>query len=132
MRIFTVDLKEFMMLKQILLVGLGGGIGSIFRFLSTELTHKYYAWAFPLATFGINIAGCFLIGLLVSVISAENQNLKYLLIVGFCGGFTTFSSFARETLDLMNNNQILLALLYVTASCIVGCVAVWFGMNLSK
>ncbi|NDW09117.1 fluoride efflux transporter CrcB [Dysgonomonas sp. 520] len=120
------------MLKNILLVGLGGGVGSILRFLATELTHKYYFWSFPLATFLINIVGCFCIGMLVNLIQIDNHNMRYLLVVGFCGGFTTFSTFARETMDLMQTDHIFLALLYVAASCLIGVVAVWLGMLVTK
>lgn len=119
------------MIKQILLVGAGGAVGSIFRFLISELTNKYYAQPFPLATFGINILGCFVIGLLIGAIPTS-PNLRLLLIIGFCGGFTTFSTFARETFDLLNTNQTILALSYAIVSCVIGIIAVWLGMLLTK
>ena len=91
------------MIKQILLVGLGGGLGSVFRFLTSLLTAKYYSNAFPIATFTANILGCFLIGLLIGILGQSiqtNQNLKLLLITGFCGGYTTFSAFAGYSTQL--------------------------------
>ncbi|HET8887021.1 MAG TPA: CrcB family protein [Salinimicrobium sp.] len=69
------------MMKQILLVGLGGGLGSILRYLTSILTAKYYANSFPLATFAVNIIGCFLIGLLIGLLGQNtqvNQNLKFI------------------------------------------------------
>lgn len=120
------------MLKQILLVGLGGGVGSVLRFLTSEITHKYYSEPFPLATFIINILGCFCIGMLVNLIPVQNQTLKLLLMVGFCGGYTTFSTFARESFDLIQNNQTGIAFLYTLASCIVGVCAVWLGILATK
>lgn len=119
------------MIKQVLLVGAGGAFGSILRFLTSEFTNKYYFHSFPLATFIINILGCFCIGLLINLVPT-NTNLKMLLIVGFCGGFTTFSTFARETFDLINQNQMSLAFIYTISSCIVGVCAVWLGMLLSR
>lgn len=119
------------MIKQILLVGAGGAVGSILRFLASEMTNRFYIQSFPLATFLINIVGCFCIGLFINVIPA-NANLKLLLIVGFCGGFTTFSTFARETFDLVNHNQMGLAFVYTIASCVLGICTVWLGMLLSK
>ncbi len=117
------------MIKQILLVGAGGAMGSVLRYLTSVLITK--TDVFPLATFVINIIGCFCIGLFINLIPTSNS-MRFLLITGFCGGFTTFSAFANETLSLVNNNQLPIALLYVTASCILGVGAVWLGMYITK
>lgn len=119
------------MLKQVLLVGIGGAAGSILRFLTGEITARFYGMSFPLGTFIINIVGCFCIGLFVNLIPVNNS-LRFLLIAGFCGGFTTFSAFARETIDLMGNNQLPMALAYILASCVLGVLAVWLGMYITK
>lgn len=119
------------MLKQILLVGLGGAAGSILRFLTGEIVPRFYVSTFPLATFIINIVGCFCIGLFVNLIPVNNS-LRFLLITGFCGGFTTFSAFARETFDLMDTNHLPYAIIYTLSSCILGVVAVWLGMYITK
>ncbi|WP_165020796.1 MULTISPECIES: fluoride efflux transporter CrcB [unclassified Dysgonomonas] len=119
------------MIKQILLVGAGGAVGSIMRFLTSEVTTRYCSLTFPLATFIINILGCLGIGLLVNLIPSGN-NLRFLLIIGFCGGFTTFSTFARETFDLIELNQMPLAFVYTMSSCILGVCAVWLGMYITK
>lgn len=123
------------MLKQILLVGLGGGLGSILRYLTSLLTEKYNTSIFPFATFTVNILGCFVIGLLIGWVGQnihENQSLKLLLITGFCGGYTTFSAFASENLALMQNHYYGTAILYSLASIIIGILAVWVGLTIAK
>lgn len=120
------------MLKQIFFVGLGGGVGSILRYLVSYFTAKYYAGTFPVATFFINVTGCLIIGILAGFFSSHfsfNDNLKLLLITGFCGGYTTFSTFALENLNLLQYNHTLIMLLYVFLSVILGIIAVWLGLN---
>ena len=119
------------MIKTLLLVGLGGGLGSILRYLSSVLVTRHFNTAFPLATFLVNITGCFLIGLLVSLIEKQTwagDNFKYLFITGFCGGFTTFSAFAHENVGLISNQQTLIAFAYIAASVVIGLLFVWLGM----
>lgn len=119
-----------MLIKQILLVGAGGAVGSVLRFLTSVFIVRSESFPLPVATFTVNILGCFCIGLFANLIPTEN--LRFLLIAGFCGGFTTFSTFASETLTLMNNNQMLLAIVYTVLSCVMGIGAVWLGMYLTK
>jgi CrcB protein len=118
------------MIKQILLVGAGGAIGSILRFLTSAAVTRPEPFLFPLGTFTVNTLGCFCIGLFANLI--PSSNLRFLLITGFCGGFTTFSTFADETLTLINNNQPTLAFIYTLASCATGLCAVWLGMYITK
>lgn len=117
-------------MKQLLLVGFGGFIGSIARFLVSKLNISWQFMSIPMGTLTVNVVGSFIIGLLVAV-SAKNEifssDLRLFLMVGFCGGFTTFSSFTNENLALMQNGQMLTVLLYTSVSIILGFLAVYLG-----
>ena len=123
------------MIRSILLVGLGGAIGSILRYLSSMMVNKYWQQAFPLATFLINMLGCLLIGMLMAFIEKQpgvSDNFRLLFVTGFCGGYTTYSAFAYENTSLMSNGQTLVAFAYIAASVLVGILFVWVGMYLGR
>jgi len=123
------------MLRAIILVGVGGGIGSIFRYLTTVVAAKYFNAAFSIATFIANILGCLIIGLLLGFFERHqlaNPDLKYLFVTGFCGGYTTFSTFAAENINLFQSENSLTAFAYIAASVIVGLLAVWIGLTLTR
>ena len=123
------------MLRAIILVGLGGGLGSILRYLTAVVVNKYFQQSFPWATFAANVIGCFIIGMLLGIFERHqftNPDLKYLFIAGFCGGYTTFSAFAAENVNLFQSGNTLTALLYITASVLTGIFAVWIGLILTK
>lgn len=122
------------MFRDILFVGIGGGIGSIMRFLTSRFTARLVAaqWLF-LGTLAANLIGCFLIGILSGWMLShmpDNQSFRLLFIVGFCGGYTTFSTFAFENYRLIEMNQWGILLLYLTASVVLGIIAVWLGMKI--
>jgi len=122
------------MFKDILFVGIGGGIGSIMRFLTSRFTARLVAaqWLF-LGTLAANLIGCFLIGILSGWMLShmpDNQPFRLLFIVGFCGGYTTFSTFAFENYRLIEMNQWGILLLYLPASVVLGIIAVWLGMKI--
>ena len=117
------------MLNNILLVALGGALGSVIRYLLSGWNTQ----SFPLGTFFVNILGSLLIGCLVGWVNKGvlSPEMKLLLVTGFCGGFTTFSTFANESFGMMKMGDVLMAALYVSASIFLGILAVWIGLALS-
>ncbi len=122
------------MLRAFLLVGAGGAAGSMARYGVSYLISKAVTATFPLATFSINIIGCFIIGVLFGL-AARNQWLQaggmLLLASGFCGGFTTFSTFALENITLMQKGQMTTAFLYTGLSVAAGLLLCRVGMWLT-
>ena len=119
-------------MKSFLLVFLGGGLGSGLRYLVTA-TMNQYSKVLPFGTFTVNMLGCLLIGLILGYAQKENtltSNQTLLLATGFCGGFTTFSAFANENLELIKNGEILNLSVYIIASVLIGILAVFIGYYL--
>lgn len=122
------------MLKTLLLVGTGGFTGSVLRYLISEFTALKWGTTFPYGTFIVNIAGCLIIGIIygLGVKQLAPTEMRLLLATGFCGGFTTFSSFSFEFLILLREGQTSLAFLYAAGSMIAGLAAVWVGLLIAK
>lgn len=113
------------------MVGLGGFLGSILRFCLGGYISNRMGARFPYGTFVINVTGSFLIGLVVTLLSERahwSPNLRYLIPIGFIGGYTTFSTFELETFQSFRDGEFLFAFLNVILSVAVGFIAVWLGV----
>ena len=122
------------MLKTILFIAIGGAIGSVLRFLTTVLVSKFYSNHFPLATFMVNVIGCFLIGILMGFLTKnalDNSNLKYFLVTGFCGGFTTFSAFSAESVLMLESGKFNALFWYLLISVAGGISLTWLAYRSS-
>ena len=118
------------MIRNLLLVALGGAIGSVGRYLVS----KWMEGCFPWGTLTVNIVGCLVIGLLTGLVAKGtlSPEMKLLLVTGFCGGFTTFSTFANESFSMMKAGDAVLAAIYIGVSVAIGILAVYIGMQISK
>lgn len=119
------------------LVAIGSALGGMARYGSGLLIGKFWRDAFPLATFVINVTGSFMIGALAGWLAQDHpseahHSIKLLLIVGVCGGFTTFSSFSLEALNLLRSGQWAIALTYTALSVLVCITATAIGYALYK
>lgn len=117
-------------MKAFLLVGLGGFIGSYLRYFISGFIEQKILSSFPFGTFAVNIIGCFIVGVLFAMSTRFNLVPEYrlLLATGFCGGFTTFSSFSYESVSLLQDAQFLYGFLYAGLSLLIGCLAAWLGI----
>jgi len=122
------------MLKAILLVGTGGFAGSVLRYLISRFMAVQTTSSFPFGTFSVNILGCLILGLIYGLGMKElvSSEMRLLLATGFCGGFTTFSSFSFEFMILLREGYTGLAFLYAAGSMAVGLAAVWIGILITK
>lgn len=123
------------MLKNILLVFLGGGFGCTARYLVSMLLSKCkdYLGGFPIHTMTANFLGCLCIGLIIGYLSKNpNNTIQLLLVTGFCGGFTTFSTFSSEILKLFQGGQPAMALLYMGISLVICLAATLIGTMITR
>ena len=117
------------MVNSLILVGIGGASGSILRYLF----QRSFNLQFPYGTLSVNIIGCFVIGILWGIFSDEmEQSKKLLLITGLCGGFTTFSSFTHEGIQMLVDNRWFIFALYTISSVAGGLLATYVGYKLTS
>jgi fluoride exporter len=122
-------------MRALLFVGIGGGLGSIFRYLVQMLVGRHVPLVFPLGTFLVNCSGCFLIGMFYSMsgkYSGFNPEWRLFLITGICGGFTTFSTYSYDGLILLKQGSNLSFMLYMIGSVVLGLLATFAGAALFK
>lgn len=118
---------------NILLVFLGGGIGSVLRYLAGIWVYRMIPTPFPWSTWLVNMVGSFVIGIVYGLVLSANQTgefHKLLLITGFCGGFTTFSSFSYENMILLQDGKFLPFMIYALSSLVVGILMVFLGYKI--
>lgn len=107
---------------NILAVFIGSGLGGVCRWMLSSYLNGHY----PIGTLTANVIGCFLLGLL-SKLAPGDPHLKLLLTTGFCGGFTTFSTFMNEDFLMLKGGQLLQTILYAAITLVLGMIAVWIG-----
>jgi CrcB protein len=117
------------------MVALGGAVGSVLRFWVGGNVADRLGTRFPYGTFAVNITGSFLIGLVLTLVSERvnvNPSWRYLIGVGFIGGYTTFSAFEYETFQSMQGGKMLIASLNVILSVAIGLICVWLGVAAAR
>ena len=123
------------MVKILLLIGSGSFLGGVFRYLISKSIQSNISSAFPFGTFAVNIIGCFLIGLFFGISERTNflsDEMRIFLTVGFCGGFTTFSTFANENIALLRDGDFFHFILYTLFSVFLCLMATYFGNLITK
>lgn len=123
------------MLKSIIPVAVGGAAGSVVRFLLARMVQNFTVVPFPAGTMFVNVLGCFVIGVIYGLCSGRcrfDDSMVLLLTTGFCGGFTTFSTFSAESLALFRSGSIVTGAIYAGGSVALGIAAVALGMQITK
>lgn len=118
-----------------LLVALGAGIGGGLRYYISNLAYKYLPVYFPFGTLAVNVLGSIILGILIFGLDEKellNHNMKLLLGIGFCGGFTTFSTFSLETINLMLDSEYLLMTLNILGNLILTVAGVFIGYLITR
>jgi fluoride exporter len=122
-------------MNQLLLIFVGGGLGSVFRFVLGKSIQAQFLRTFPFGTLGVNVLASLILGLLVGMFEAKmltNSNYRTFIAIGFCGGFSTFSTFSNDTLQLIQNNRLAEALLNILLNVVLCILATFGGITLAK
>lgn len=122
-------------MKNMFLVFVGGGLGSMMRYALSHLINRSTTSPFPFGTFVVNIVGCFFIGFIIfysARFGDRAEQWRFFLATGLCGGFTTFSAFSLENISLLTEQRILVFLTYIIGSVATGIIATYGGLLLAK
>ncbi len=122
-------------MNQLLFIFIGGGLGSIIRFMLGKYIQEQFLRNFPFGTLGVNVLASLVLGILVGMFEAKtlvNPNYRAFIAIGFCGGFSTFSTFSNDTLQLIQNNRLPEALLNVLLNVVLCILATFGGLTLAK
>ena len=120
---------------KLLLLFAAGGLGTLLRYGISSLVQRHAGLSFPWGTFAVNMIGCFLFGVLWSVFENRmdiSREIRAVVLVGFLGGFTTFSSFAFEGVGLLREGALLPALGHLVGQNVVGLLLVWLGLTVGR
>jgi fluoride exporter len=124
-----------MNIYKILIVAMGGSLGSVARYIGVKTIDSHFNAQFPAGTFSVNILGSFIIGVVYAIVARKTGGSESWLLflgTGFCGGFTTFSAFAFENVSLINQRLPMTSVIYIISSVALGLLAVIAGMALGK
>jgi fluoride exporter len=122
-------------MHKYLLVGMGGFAGAMARYWMGTFVTQRLGLRFPYGTFLVNVSGCFLIGFFMYLLAERgvlNAHWLFVIVIGFIGAYTTFSTFEYETMRALQDGQLGVGLLYVTSSLLVGFAMVWLGSQTAK
>jgi CrcB protein len=120
---------------KLTLIGLAGFIGTLSRYWLSGVVARRYGETFPMGTLVVNLVGCFLVGLLFYLLQERflvNQTVRTVVLIGFLGGFTTFSSFGLQTFTLLQDGEFGIAALNILGANVIGLVLVWAGYTLAR
>jgi len=123
------------MFKILLIIGSGSFFGGILRYLISYYLQEKFLTSFPLGTLTVNIIGCFLIGVIFGLSDSRNlftYEMRIFLSIGFCGGFTTFSTFSNETIALLRDGEFFYAITYIFISLFICLLSTYLGIIITK
>ncbi len=122
-------------MRGLLIIGLGGMLGSIARYLTGQAINKLFTYQLPVGTLAVNMAGALLIGIVIGMgerFRWFNEPWHFFLAIGFCGSFTTYSTFAYENYTLLKEGHLASFMFYVVISLVVGIMLAWLGYALTR